>query len=230
MLDRNGRNVDAEHPAGLASVVAGRADHVLTCDDALVGRQLPLTARRLFDGSHFGLLVDLGAAGAGTLAQRHGQVGRRDVAVVRVVESADDLRRVAATEVDERPELLDFLRRNDLERHADGVGRAAVLQVLVHAVLAGGQAQVAGHVKADVLTGFRRQALVQVDRVLVELADRVAHVEEWQQAGGVPCRAGRQLGALKQHDIRPAFLDEVVKRTDANDTAADHDHSSMSLH
>ena len=59
----------------------------------------------------FGLLVDLGAARARALAQRHRQIRRRDVAVVRMVERADDLRRVAAVaELDQRPELLDLLR------------------------------------------------------------------------------------------------------------------------
>ena len=102
--------------------------------------------------------------------------------------------------------------------------------VLVHALAAGREAQVAGHVEAHVLAGLGRQALVEIDRVLVQLADGVAHVEERQQARGVPGRAGRQLGALEQHHIRPALLRQVVERADADDAAADHDHPRMRFH
>src|SRR5438874_8848 len=55
-----------------------------------------------------GVLVDLGVRAARTLAQCHGEIGGRDVAVVRVVERADDGGGLgAAAELDERPELLD---------------------------------------------------------------------------------------------------------------------------
>ncbi len=102
------------------------------------------------------MLVDLGARAARTLAQCHGEIGGRNVAVVRVVEGADDGGGVgAAAELDERPELLDPRRTDDFEGHADGVGRAAILLVLVHALFAGCEAQIAGDVKAHVLAGLR---------------------------------------------------------------------------
>ena len=64
-----------------------------------------------FTRGYFGLLVDFGAAGTRALAQRHGEIRRRDVAVVGMVERADDVRRVAAVaELDQRPEFLDLLR------------------------------------------------------------------------------------------------------------------------
>jgi hypothetical protein len=88
--------------------------------------------------------VDFGAAGARALAQSHRQVHRRDVAVVRMVERTDDLRRVdAVAQVDERPQLLDLGRSDDAKRHADRVGGAAILVVLVHPVALGRKAQVA---------------------------------------------------------------------------------------
>ena len=111
MLDRNGGHVEAEQPSGLARIVAGGADHVLGDDVALVGGQLPLARGRALDAGHFGLLVDLCAAAAGPLAQRHGQIRRRDVAVVGMIERADDVRRIGAVaELDQRPQLLDLLR------------------------------------------------------------------------------------------------------------------------
>jgi hypothetical protein len=231
VLDRDRGHVDAEHAAGLARVVAGGDHHVLAGDVALGRGQPPLAARRARGAGDGGLLVDLRAAVARALPERHRQIGRRDVTVVRVVQGADDVRRVAAVaEVDERPQLLDLARRDHLEGHADRIGRAAVLLVLVHPCPAGGEAQVAGHVEADVLTGLRGQALVQVDRVLVQLPDRIAHVKERQQAGGVPGGARRELGALEQHDVGPALLRQVIERGHADDPAADHHHPGMRLH
>ena len=231
MLDRDGRHVEAELAAGLAGVVAGRADDVLADDVALVRRDLPLARRRALHAQHLGLLADLGAGRARAAAQGHREIDRRDVAVVGMVERADDLRRVdAVAQVHERPQRLHFGGADDLERHADGVGRAAVLVVLVHAVAARREAQVAGDVKAHFLPGLRRQALVEVDRVLVQLADRVAHVEQRQQPGRVPRRPRRELRALEQRDVGPALPGQVVERADADDSAADHHHARMRLH
>ena len=231
VLDRDGRHVDAEHLAGLAGVVAGGAHHVFAGHFAAAGGELPLARGQLHGVGHFGLFVDFSATHACALAQRHGQVGRGDVAVVRVVQRADDVRRVAAiAQLHERPQALHFLGGDDAERHADGVGGAAVLQVFVHAVAVGGETQVAGDVEADVLAGFGGQVLVQVHRVLVELAHGVAHVEQRQQAGGVPGGAGGELGALQQGHVRPALLGQMVEGADADGASADDDDSVMALH
>ena len=66
-----------------------------------------------------------------------------------------------------------------------------------------------------------RQALVEVDRVLVQLADGVAHVEQRQQSRGMPGGAGGELGALDQRDVRPALLRQVIERAHADHAAAD---------
>ena len=231
VLDRDRRHVEAELPAGLARIVAGRADDVLADDVALVRRDLPFARRRAGDAQRLGLFADLRAARARAAPQRHREIDRRDVAVVRMVERADDLRRVdAVAQVHERPQLGHFLRTDDPERHADRVRGAAVLVILVHPVARRREAQVAGDVEADFLPGLLRQALVEVDRILVQLADRVAHVEERQEPGGVPRRSRRELRALEQHHVGPALLRQMVERADADDSAADHHHPRMGLH
>jgi hypothetical protein len=56
------------------------------------------------DRRDFRLLVDFRAFGTGTLAQRHREVRRRDVAVVRVEQRTDDGGRVrGAAELEQRP-------------------------------------------------------------------------------------------------------------------------------
>ena len=72
--------------------------------------------------------------------------------------------------------------------------------------------------------------LVEVDRVLVQLADAVAHVEKRQQPGGVPCRACGELGLLDQHDVGPAELRQVVEHAAADYAAADHHHPRLIPH
>jgi hypothetical protein len=185
----------------------------------------------LLHGGDFGLFVDLGAAAAGAFAQRHGEVGRGNVAVIGVIQRADDVRRVAAVaELGEGPEVADFLRRNDLEGHADGVGGTAVLLVLVHAIAIGGETEVAGDVEAHVLAGLGGEALVQVHGVLVQLADRVTHVEQRQQACGMPGGTGCQFGALQEHHVGPSLQCEVVQRADADHAAANDYDAGMSFH
>ena len=225
VLDGDDRNVEADHGRGLARIVAGRRDHVLASDVALLGAHQPFAARRALDRRHRRLAIDLAAAVAGANGQRLGQVGRGDMAVIRMIERAHQ-----AVGVAERPELLHLGRRDDLERHADGVRGAAILVILVHPVAICGEPQVTGDVEAHVLAGLGLERLVQIDGVFVDLADAVAHVEQRQQAGGMPGRSGRQLGPLAQHDVGPALLGQVIERADADNAATDHDNPRMRFH
>jgi hypothetical protein len=231
VLDRDRRHVQADELAGLARVVAG-GEHQVLGDDVALGRMHPpFPGGRAFDRLRLGMFVNLSAGAARALAQRHGEISRGDVSVVRVVKRADDGGGIgAAAQFDQRPQLLHALGTDDLEGHTDGVGRAAVLLVLVHALFAGRQAQVAAHVETDVLSGLLRQALVEIDRVFMQLADRVTHIEERQQAGGVPRGPGRELGALDQGDIGPALLRQVIERAHPNHAAADNQDPNMRLH
>ena len=225
VLDRDHRDVEPDHGAGLAREVAGRRDDVLARDVALVGPDQPFARGSALDRDHRGLAVDLGAAGARAPRHRLGDVGRLDVAVLGMADRADH-----ALDVAERPELLDLGGRQELDLDPDGLGDAGVLMVLVHAVAVEREADVGALAQADVLPGLGLQALVERDRVLVDLADRVAHVEQRQKAGGVPGRARGQFLALEQHHVRPALLGEVVERRDADRAAADHHHPRLALH
>ena len=120
--------------------------------------------------------------------------------------------------------------RQELDLDADRLRDARILVVLVHAVAVEREADVGDLAEADVLAGLRLERLVERDRVFVDLADRVAHVEQRQQAGGVPGRAGGQLLALDQHHVRPALLGQMIERRDADRAAADHHHARLALH
>ena len=155
VFDRNAGHIQAEHAAGLACIIARGAYHVLGDDVAVAGRQMPLSRGRALHRGDFGLLMDFRAAGACALAQRHGQIRRRDVAVVGMIEGADDFRRGGAVaKLDERPQIPHLLRSDHLEGHTDGVRRTAVLLVLIHAFAACGQPQIPGDMETDILAGF----------------------------------------------------------------------------
>ncbi len=220
VFDRHDRDIEPHHLAGLARIVAGRGNDVVAGDVALLRLHDPGTGCCLFDRQHGRVAVDRRAAGTRAPGQRLGQVGRLDVAVVRMEDAADE-----AVDVAERPEFGNVLGRQEADVDADGLRGRSILIVLVHAVVVHRQAQVADLAEADRLAGFLLELLVQLHRVLVDLADAVAHVEQRQQAGGMPGRTRRQLGLFKQHDIlAPAFFREVIQRGDADDTAADDDY------
>ena len=204
---------------------AAGGDHDLAGDVALGRLHRPLAVRALGDGGDFGAAVDLGAGRTGADGQRLGHVGRGDVTVVGMEQRAHQALGLA-----ERPQLGDFFGPDHLEGHADRIGGTTVLAVLVHALGLGGKAQIAGLVETHRLPGFGLEPLIEVDRVLVQLADRVAHVEERQQARGVPGRAVGEVGLLDQHRVRPPQLGEVIEDAAANDAAADHHRPGMATH
>ena len=169
--------------------------------------------------------MDLRAAGARTLGQRLGQVGGLDIAVVGMLDGADD-----AVGLAERPDLLELRGRELVDLDADGLGDAGVIHELVPAVVGARQADVGAACEADMLAGFLLELAVELDRIFVNLPDRIGHVEERQEAGRVPGRAGGEFLALDQERVGHAFLGEVIERRNADDAAADHHHPRVGFH
>ena len=105
VLDRDDRNVDAQHLAGLAHEIAGRRDDVLAGDVALVGLDQPFAGGFLLDAGDRGVAIDFSAAIARTLGERLGEIGGLDIAVIGMLDGADDAVRLA-----ERPDFLELLQ------------------------------------------------------------------------------------------------------------------------
>ena len=149
-----------------------------------------------------------------------------DVAVLRVADGAED-----AVRLDERPDLLQLLRRQPLDLDAaDRARDAGVVAVFVEPILRQRDADVGHGPEADVHAGLGAETLVERHRIFVELADRVADIEQRQQARRVPGRAGCQLPALDENAVVPALLHEMIKGRDADDAAADHHHARVRPH
>ncbi len=185
-------------------------------DVALVGRDQPFAARKLGDRGHSGVAVEGRAALPRALGQRLRQVGGLDIAVVGVLDRAED-----AVGVTQRPDRLDLGGGEEADVDTERAGDAGIVAILVHPVGRRRQADVADLRKAGVEAGLRLQRGIEADRILVKLADRIAEVEQGQQAGGVPGRARGEFLALEEDAVGPAELRQVVQRADPHDAAAD---------
>ena len=69
MLDRNHRNVEVDHGAGLAGEVSARRYNMLACYFAVISGNAPFAARAAFNGFDGDAAVDLSA----TLTRTSGQ-------------------------------------------------------------------------------------------------------------------------------------------------------------
>ncbi len=225
MLDRNDRNVDADHLAGLAGKGARAGDDVLGDDLALVCRHLPVTVFKLLDGGDCRVAIDGRPAVTRALGQRLRQIGGLNITVIRMLDGAEQAVRLA-----ERPDLLHLLRRQHIDAHADGLGNAGIIHIFVPAILGAGETDVGDLGETDIHAGLFLQFLVELHGIFVDLANRVAHVEQRQKPGRVPGGTGGQLLALDEHAVAPALLGQMIKRRDADDAATDHHRPCMCLH
>jgi hypothetical protein len=237
VLDRDGGEIAADHRGGALGVVAGGCDDHLRDDlerlgadeiaaalrhDAALHDPVPAAA---LEGVDLGAAHDLDAALAGALGERLGHVGRVDVAVGRVEQRADQIIRAH-----KRIAFLDLTGLEPFEGHAHAFGGAGVEAVFVHPLARLRHAQVADHRESGVEAGLRLQRLVELHAVVVDVADRVAYVEERQEARRVPGGASGQLVALEQHDVAPAGLGQMVGDGAADRASADDDRARLAFH
>jgi hypothetical protein len=146
MLDRNGRHVESDHAPCLAREIAARGDHVLAYDLALVGDDLPFAAGQALDRRNRRVAVDLRTPLARTAGQRLREVGGLDIAILRMLNRAEQ-----TVDVAKRPHLLDFGGRQKLDLDPANRGRnSRIIFVLVEPVLRAREADVGNLPEADV--------------------------------------------------------------------------------
>ena len=223
-------HVDDRHPVvdpgrDLVAEGAGRVDHVLAGDRALLGNHLPFAARALLGVEHPVAQHDLGAAHARTLGHGVGRAGRVGVAVVGRVGARQD-----ALDVQQRMQVLDLVGADDVHLDAE-VGELALdVAEPVDLVGLGRQADRAAAVPAGRLPGLRLEGLVELHPVGVDRGHGEPANEVGNQAGRVPGRARSELTLVDQHDVGPAFLGQMVEQAGTHGAAADHHHAGMALH
>ena len=169
--------------------------------------------------------LDRYAALPGALGHGLSQVGRIDVSVGRMIDCP-----LQILDAHEGPARADLVWSQPLAGNADGLGRGRVEHVLVHAILGLRHAKVPYGAEAGIQAGLLLEGSVELDRVVVDVAGRVAHVEKRQEAGGVPCGAGGQLVPFREHDLVPAGAGEVIGDRGADGAAADHQDLDVGFH
>ena len=237
VFDDDGGRLDAEQARGALRVIAGGGDDMLRLDHRLLlgrhevaaalghpgDRHLPVVARP-FVAVRLPAPLDRRAVLARALGHGHRDVGRVDVAVGRMEDRALEI-----LGTDQRIALLDLRGRQPFMRDADGLGGRGIERVFVHPVSRLRHAQVADDGEAGIEAGLRLQRLVELDGMGVDMAGRVAHVEERKQPRRVPGGAGGQLVAFQQHRV-PAGLRQVVGDAGPHGAAAHHESLHLGLH
>jgi hypothetical protein len=170
------------------------------------------------------LAFNRGAMLTRALGHRLRHVGGVNVAVLRVIERADQI--IGAHQ---RPAILDFLGRQELVVDASRLRDRGIQHVFVHAFLTLRHPQVADHRESCVQAGLGLEPLVEIHRVFVDMGGRKAHVEQGQQTCGVPGRAGSQLVAFHQHRI-PTRFGKVIGDAVTDGTTADDQGFDMGFH
>jgi hypothetical protein len=147
------------------------------------------------------------------------------VAVVRRIGAQDD-----ALGVEQRVKVLDLIGPDQV--HLDVEVLELALDVLepLHLVRLGGQAHGAAAVPAGRLPRLLLQGLVQPDAVVVQCGHAEAADEVGDQTRRVPGRTRGELALLHQHDVRPAFLGQVIEQAGPHGPAADHHHPCLCFH
>ena len=238
VLDRDRRHLDAKHFGGALRVVTRSGHDMLGGDDDLLVRRDQVAA--LFD--HLGagdfpsrpvpverirlpFALDHHAALTGTFGHRLSDISGVNVAIFGVVDRAFQV-----VCLDQRPTLADLLWREPFVFHAASLGSGGIEHIFVHTLLRLRHAQVANHGEACVQAGFFFQCLVEIDRILVNMGGRIAHVEKRQQTSGVPGRARGQLVTFQQHHVFPARFREVVGNRGSDGATADDKRFDIGFH
>ena len=215
----------ADHGRHFTTAVAAGVDDLLGRDDALVRLDTPLARRCARDGSNARIAMNCATAVASTLGQSLRQLRGVNIAVIRVVQAAQNV-----VSLEERMALADFAGAEHFEIDALRMALRHHVAELVHAVARMREANAAGDVVIDVVTDLLAERCVQLGAVALQLDDVPRSGEVRAVAGRVPGRPGRQLVTLQQHGVGDAQLSEMVEGAAAHRAAANDDDLCMRFH
>jgi hypothetical protein len=225
VLHRQNRQRKANEAPDLARPEPGRVDDVLRHEIALVGDHVPRTIGALLQIRDAREAIDFGAEVARGFCIRLRDSGGIDVAFERVVQRADEV-----PLVHQREDPRGLVDRDDLHVEAEVAGACTGELQEIHPLPSSREVHSRCNVDAARLAGRILDFAVELDRILLQLGDVRIAIQRVHASGRMPCRAGRQLVALDQHDVGPAGPREVVQNGGADDAATDDGDSGVGLH
>ena len=225
MLHRVARQVDAGHLAHFARPQPRRVDDVLGVHGALRGHHVPASVGARVELADRIAQHDLRPLHARPPGVRLGGAGGVEVTVERIVERPEQ-----SLGVRDRGEPRDLHRPHDLglESHVAVLGALGLEEV--EAVRVRCEGEPAHVMQSARLAGELLELAIEPDGVALEGRHVGVRVQGVEAAGGVPGRAGGELGALDEHHVAPAEPGEVVEHAAPDHPAADHRHPDMGLH
>ena len=225
VLHREHRELEPGHAPHFPRPETRRVDDVLGAHGAVCGDHVPGAigvARERLDP---GVAVDPGPE----LARRAG-VGLGHPGGIEMPVDPGAQRAGEAGGIEQGHQAVGLLRADDLGVDVEVAPlRHHALQP-VEALLGRGQHHPARDVEPRRLPGKLLDLLVELDGVLLQLGDVGVAVDGVHATRRVPGRAGGELVALEQHEVRPAALGEVVEHRAADHPPSDHDDAGMGLH
>ena len=138
---------------------------MLTVDIALVSFDDPAFICLLLKLKNGGVAINSCATSAGTFGQRLGEVGGLNIAIVRVLNRANN-----ALYIGHGPGFFNLLWGQKIDLDTYGLSDAGVILIFVHAILVGGQANIGNYTEANILFCLFFQLMIEVHRVLVQFA------------------------------------------------------------
>ena len=225
MLHRQHGQLETDHAPHFARPQTASVDDVLGVDDSGLGDDVPRRVRTLHQIGDHRVKADLGARLLRCPGVGFGHSHGVDVAFERIVDRADEVRRVHHGE-----QTLGLGHRNELGLHSQ-VPAAPVNHLQpVESLLTVGQNHTTGEVQAAVLPRDLLDLAIKLDGVFLQAGDVRVAVQGVERAGSVPGRSGRQLPPFEQDYIGPPSLREVVQHAAPDHATTDHDHLSCVLH
>ena len=204
MLDRNGRGFNAQQFGGALRMIARGGDHMFGMDHDLFirshqiaalfnhfcQRDFPFAAGP-FIGVGLPFTLDRHAALARAFGHRHGDIGRIDIAIGRMINRAHQI-----LGSNQRIAFFDLRWAEPFIGHAAGLGRGGIDHIFIHPLFGLRHAQIANDGKSGIKPGFGFELFIELDRILMDMGCGKGHVKERQQTRCMPGRSRGQLIAL----------------------------------
>ena len=139
---------------------------------ALICRDQPFAIRLLRDASNRRVTVNGSSALPRAFGQCLGKVSGLYIAVIGVLDCAND-----TVHIGQWPDVLDLVRRQEIDIDANGSRNTRIIMILIHPVLGCCQPDVSNLRHSSVQTSFGFQAGVQSHRILMQFPDGIAEIE-----------------------------------------------------